>query len=403
MRNYFNKKVYGFLAVLVIVSMIGLWWPVKTHAAFSYYKTITIDHTKVPNTDQTNFPVLISLTDANLKSTGNGGNVQNANGYDIRPYSDAGLSSALTFELENYNASTGEVVMWVKVPTLSHTSDYVIYLAYGDATISTNGSSSSTWDSDFKGVWHLPNGSTLTANDSTSNANNGTSRNGVTAASGQIDGAASFASASSQQITTATNFGSNAIGQSYSESGWIKTSSKGNTVMGFTGDQLNDGGGWDRFFYTDSSTGVIRFAYYPGSYPNGLTGATSVTDGNWHFVYVTKTSGGNGLIYIDGNLDATGADGGGSYAGYTVSYFHIGYAGNLNWTNNTVRYFNGTMDEVRLSDIARSADWIKTEYNNQSATSTFYTVGSQTPFSSESATSKVIATGRLLFNGRVMF
>ena len=39
--------------------------------------------------------------------------------------------------------------------------------------------------------------------------------------------------------------------------------------------------------------------------------------------------------------------------------------------------FGGIIDEVRISNTARSSDWIATEYNNQSSPSTFYTVGSE--------------------------
>jgi hypothetical protein len=38
-------------------------------------------------------------------------------------------------------------------------------------------------------------------------------------------------------------------------------------------------------------------------------------------------------------------------------------------------WLNGSFDEFRVSGTARSADWIKTEYNNQSGT--FYSVGSE--------------------------
>jgi hypothetical protein len=38
---------------------------------------------------------------------------------------------------------------------------------------------------------------------------------------------------------------------------------------------------------------------------------------------------------------------------------------------------NGTMDEIRISGVVRSADWIATEYNNQFSPATFYTVGAQ--------------------------
>jgi len=57
--------------------------PMPYGNGYPYSRSITIDHTKVPNTDQSNFPVLISGTYSYLKTLANGGNVQNANGYDI--------------------------------------------------------------------------------------------------------------------------------------------------------------------------------------------------------------------------------------------------------------------------------------------------------------------------------
>src|SRR5260370_6901612 len=52
------------------------------HAQYGYERAITIDHTKVPNTDQGNFPFLISGTYSYLATVANGGRVQNANGYE---------------------------------------------------------------------------------------------------------------------------------------------------------------------------------------------------------------------------------------------------------------------------------------------------------------------------------
>jgi hypothetical protein len=39
--------------------------------------------------------------------------------------------------------------------------------------------------------------------------------------------------------------------------------------------------------------------------------------------------------------------------------------------------YDGVLDEVRISNVARSADWILTEYNNQSDPGSFYTIGSE--------------------------
>src|SRR5438477_11294376 len=98
--------------------------------AFGYYTPITVAAGQVPST-QTNFAKLTLQTDNRFKTVANGGHVQNSSGFDIRPYSDSSLSTALTYELERYNASTGEVVMWVKIPSLS--DGYVTYLGYGDS------------------------------------------------------------------------------------------------------------------------------------------------------------------------------------------------------------------------------------------------------------------------------
>src|SRR5208282_6682714 len=67
---------------------------------YTYQRTITINYSQVPNTNQTNFPVLISGTYSYLATTGNGGNVTNANGYDIIFTSDAAGATILPFQRE---------------------------------------------------------------------------------------------------------------------------------------------------------------------------------------------------------------------------------------------------------------------------------------------------------------
>lgn len=42
------------------------------NSSWTHRTKITIDHTKVPNTDQAYFPVLINGTNTNWKTTGNG-------------------------------------------------------------------------------------------------------------------------------------------------------------------------------------------------------------------------------------------------------------------------------------------------------------------------------------------
>ncbi|HEV8357350.1 MAG TPA: hypothetical protein VGQ17_11350, partial [Gemmatimonadales bacterium] len=96
--------------------------PGRIAATFS--RSITIDFTLVPNTDQENFPVLISGTydgtggTPDLRTTGNGGKVQSASGYDVGFYTNSSCSKGkMRWETEKYTAQTGEVVYWVRVPT----------------------------------------------------------------------------------------------------------------------------------------------------------------------------------------------------------------------------------------------------------------------------------------------
>ncbi|MFH1521336.1 MAG: hypothetical protein ABIF18_00085, partial [archaeon] len=46
-------------------------------------------------------------------------------------------------------------------------------------------------------------------------------------------------------------------------------------------------------------------------------------------------------------------------------------------TNTDFNYYTGLIDEVRISNVARSAGWIATEYNNQFSPDSFYSVGEE--------------------------
>jgi len=118
-------------------------------------RKITIDNTKVVGTaDHTDFPVLISFTDADLRTIANGGNVYNTNGYDI-VFTASDGTTLLDFDLEKYVATTGEYIVWVRIPTLDYDDDTDIYIHYGNASVTTDQSSTGVWDTNYQGVWHL--------------------------------------------------------------------------------------------------------------------------------------------------------------------------------------------------------------------------------------------------------
>lgn len=330
---------------------------------FTYNRSLTVDYTLVPST-QTDFPMLVNFTNNDFRTVGNGGNVQHASAYDVCFYSDAGLSSALFWEMESYNPVTGEVVAWVKIPSLSSSVDTVIYIGYGDSSISSfQSTASSVWDSDYEGVWHLPNGTTLTSNDSTSNAVHITAVNTPTAATGKIGGAAQLTAASTQYFTAGSTINPSAVTYSC----WVKATSFANaynalmvrnSASAFTVAYLKSNG---KLAWVAKSNS-IRF--YDG------TGATTLSTGTWYYLVFVYDSTVGLIGYVDGSVDGTQAADGALDT--SAQPLRIGSDSEV-----TPREFDGVIEEPRVSSIVRSANWITTEYRNQNSPSTFYALGSE--------------------------
>jgi len=318
---------------------------------------MTVDHNFVPST-QSNFTILVSVTDATLRIISNGGHVANSNGYDIGFYTDSSGSTKLKWEIESYNPVTGQLIAWVKIPTLSSTSDTSFYLFYGDPSITSDQSDPvNTWDSNFKAVYHLGNGITLTASDSTG-GNNGTLFHSPTAVGGEIDGAAHFVSASTQTINlgTPSDF---PITTAWSAEAWVNPVAAGAmTVVGW-GQNVNNG----VRIGANGTGGTWVLNFWGGASTNGGT----VSAGSWQ--HVVGTFDGSSLrLYKNGSLVA-----GPKSASPATSANPGGWIGSF----SGIQSFNGDIDEVRISNTNRSADWIQTEYNNQNSPGTFITMGSE--------------------------
>lgn len=380
--------VFVFLIRVNLLNQTRHWYD----GNYVYKKKITIDHTKVSGgSNLSNFPVLISMTDANLKTSSNGGNVQNSSGYDII-FVDSTETTKLDHEIEKYVAATGEIEMWVKIPTLSASSDTVIYMYFDNNSISsTQENKTGVWDSSYAGVWHFPNGTTLSANDSTANTNNGTI-NGVTATTGEIGGAASFNGTSSEISLGSTGIPSG--NSNYTLEAWVKPSGGGTYgIIGW--------GNWG----IDNSVTDLRLCgtacvYTSWWYNDSSASTTNLADGNWHHV-LTKFDGTIRSIWVDGSQVASDAPTGhnASAANATIGVTIIKAI-----PGHPSEWFNGSIDEVRVSNIARSNGWITTEYNNQFSPSTFYTIGSATTLSSKATGIVLLETAlrELLPNGSAL-
>jgi len=358
-------------AILLFFLAVPSW---AGYNGYDYRQKISILHAQVPNTDQTNFPVLISTTLATLATTANGGHVKNSSGFDIVFSTRDDCGFLLNWDTETYTASSGNLIVWVKHPLVTTASDATMYICYGNSSITTyQGVSASAWDADYKGVWHLPDGSSLQLSDSTNNGNTLTNNNTVAATAAQIDGGASFTGSSSQHLSRASASLAFAA-QTFSI--WVKPTSLANAYTGLIS-QTTVGGAETVFTVYVKSDGTMAVYMDVGGGTGGNmfydgTGATTLTTGNWYYISVSYDSTNGIKSYVNGALDKSVAPAGTHNS--PTGTFGIGTDEGF----PTGRYLTGAEDEARVSDISRSADWVKTEYNNQSSPSTFYTIGPET-------------------------
>jgi hypothetical protein len=351
---------------------------------FAYRRPIKIDHTKVDSSCAEgypqNFPVLISLSNQIwLKTTANGGRIYSSSGYDIA-FRDSGGINKLDHEIEKYDGSTGTLVAWVRIPTLSKTNDTTIYIYYGNSGVTADSSSpTAVWDSNFKAVWHLkenPAGTAPQMKNSLSSVNHCTSGGGMPAGSqtgGQIDGSLDFDGINSPyDYLDCGNDSSLQITGDLTVSAWVYVDSFGGQNSRLV---TKNGGssqrGWDLTLETSDSKAYFQIASNATTMVNvGTTGTVPIDQ--WIY-YVGVYQAGSALrIYVNGDLNNSNI----------ISI----PASQYNSTNNVLMagrtgctdcYLDGNLDEVRVSTYPRDACWIKTEFNNQYSPSTFYSVGSE--------------------------
>lgn len=331
--------------------------------SFSYFTPFPVAHGKVPS-DQSNFPVYVPINDARFKSVGNGGHVQSANGYDLRPYNDTGPTTALTYELVTYNATTGVGEMYAK-QNITAAVDAPINLFYGDASLTTDGSSTSTWDTNFKSVWHMKDGTTLSMSESTSSANTLTNNGTVAASTGQIGGAMRSNGSSSYLSGGVAGLTHNAASTIEM---WVKEVSGSGALKGFLG--LENSSNKIALGYFDGTrNGFLIVNAFGSSKPSATVTITSL-----NYLVIVNDGSNRPSLYVNGAQVDT--NDGAALSGWVGTGIHLGRGVSSSF------YAAADIDEPRLSSTGRSANWITASYNNQFSPSTFAVMGTEVPISS---------------------
>jgi hypothetical protein len=332
--------------------------------AYAWYGTVTVDHTKCGTADSTDFPVFVSMSDTVLKTVANGGKITSASGYDLAFFSDISLTTALPFEIESYDGTAGTYKAFVKVATLSKTTDTVIYFGYADSAVTSSQENvDNVWSNGFVSVYHFRDGSSLSLLNALSSGPTLTSAGGVAAAAGLVG---TSGSADNDGSAGHGLYASTAPLSTYpiTLEAWVNVDALANGKY-FVGVGAAPPSGTSDAHIELRSNGAVRL-FNGGQF---VTTTATFSTGSTHYVVGTASSEDNRTIYLDGgnavtnNTTHTASQGTWNKVDVSSDYT------STNWTFN----LNGRVDEVRISNVVRDASWILSTYNNLNSVATFTT------------------------------
>jgi hypothetical protein len=317
-------------------------------SGYTHRKKITIDQTKV-DADLTDFPVRV-----NLNADGDIGALCRSDGYDIRFTSSDG-TTLLKYERENFSVASSQATgdFWVKVPSVFGSTDTVIYIYYGKSDASDGADPENVWDSNFKMVQHLKDNTTSQVLDSTSNNNDGTKKgaNEPIQATGKIYKAQDF-DGTDDYIDCGTGASLNITGAITLEM-WLYPHSLG-TWQQILGKGQSGAPAYVNYDFWATTGSRVRFSWGGDGTNGDYLDSGTITANEWVFVAAVIDGSNNVKTYLNGLESAT----------KTTSVSRSAVAGMLEIGGFTDAFFDGLIDEVRISNVARSAAWIKASYHS---------------------------------------
>lgn len=355
-----NISVFSIQANLIApLTLTPSWY----NTSWRYRKRLTANFAKVGGS-LTDFPAYVPLSimgsvfHDHVKSDGGDIRITTSNG-----------TTELPREIVFIDTSTDTGEMHFRADALSNTVHKVFFVYYGNASASEPAASASygsqnVWSNNYAGVYHMqqdPSGGTNVVLDSTSNARHLSTRGSMTSGdrvAGKLAGYAYDLDGSDDELFITSEFGQPS---SLTLQGWVKK-------------DIDSG---QAEFLSMADTVAIRvnapgfnMFYDRGVGWNGVDYNNNINL-SWHLLHFTVTAG--------------------AQSGY-VNGFNFGdstYAESPNWANGNTDFtvgvhpsgsgyqLDGDVDEVRISSVVRSDEWILTEYNNQNDPSSFWEVSAE--------------------------
>ena len=353
------------------------WWDTD----WEYRKMIIIDHDYVTET-LTDFPVFINITDNDLKA-----HAQN-DGDDIT-FVNENNTLQFSHELESYDSKNGTLVAWVNVTKVYANRDTYFFMYYGNATVGSQENPTGTWDGNYMGVWHMKDLiQGITLGDSTNNNNNGIKKDedepievsGKIMESQNFDGANDYVNCGDDNSLV---FGDGSNDYPFTIEAWVNF--KDATSNDFLGKlDLTTGSEKKEYLFLTNDKDELMIRTFDNNmnaeYNYSSDDKMKLYEGTWHYYVATYTGTINDFtLYLDGK-ELSGSVGQGDVEEYvamedTDCPFYMGKSIETHGADTNL--LDGVMDEVRVSNTARSEAWINTTYHNIHSVSQFLNVEPQ--------------------------
>lgn len=353
-------------SLVVLLTIIG------SHAAFAqawmpgfnHRKLITIHKTSISGTlNLLNFNTLIEIPAVEFRLI-----------FDCRPLTGGNLPIAFAlksapavpvpFQVDSYDAATGKLNCWVQIAELiSNNNPGVneIYFYYGGRQLHDLHSqeSRSLWSVGYRQVWHM-NFDSLPAISFSARyplQNHLIGNTGMTASSfvqGKI-GIGTIFNGSTDAMSAPVD-----TSRVVSISAWVKLHKIGAEQVLLTNDSAGNG-----YRIRINPQGKIVFDLFVVGTVNSHTSVEPLPLEEW--TYLTVIYNGrlkriylNG-VYKGGGVSPSPKKGGGG----TIS---------LARSKENDRFFEGLIDELRIANVERSAEWVMAEYRNQQDAKNFVSI-----------------------------
>lgn len=291
-----------------------------------------------PSASEENFPLLVRLDKDWFDFR-----QAKAGGADIRFTASDG--APLSYEVDDWDAAHGTAAIWVRVPKIIGNARQELKMYWGnpDARSESNGSAVFNESNGYLCVWHMSD----PVKDATGNT---TARDtGATPTVGMIGKSLHF------DQGKGINGGEKNVGyptgsNPHTSEAWFRPE-KPNAIVLAWGNEASQGKVTMRY---SSPPHVSMECYFSGA---DVSGDSALVPSRW--VHVTHTyQNGDSRIYVNGVLDGVSSTRNAPLNIKSPARMYIG-----GWYDNY--RFVGDIDEVRISKVARSADWVKLQYENQ--------------------------------------